>query len=186
MLAHLLTPVAFALMFFTGAITECRGQSSGFISREFDIKAVYLYHFSSYIEWPPSSLEKEDSHFVIGVFETNPFDGALERVAQKKQVRGRPIEIGLIRSTAEVLDCQILYIPKSVPIARQDEVLAATLNRPILTVGETNDFIARGGRVELFLENNKVRFAMGAESVRRSGLKINSKLLTIAKIVSDK
>jgi hypothetical protein len=176
----------FMLLLLGGAIEVCRGQSSGFISREYDIKAVYLYHFSNFIEWPARELATDAAApFVIGVYESNPFGGALERVSQKKKVRGRPIEIRTVSTIPEALACQIVFIPKTVPLAKQNALLKATSDRPVLTVGETSDFIARGGNVEFFLEGNKVRFAFGAEAAKRSGLTVSPKLLTIAKIVTD-
>jgi hypothetical protein len=160
-------------------------EPSGYISREYDIKAVYLYHFSNYIEWPASDFHTESAPFVIGVFRTDPFGTALQRVARKKKVRGRPIELRLVDSVDEALECQILFIPKSVPLTEQNAVLRASMDHPVLTVGESSDFIARGGNVEFFLEGNKVRIAFGAEAARRGDLKVSPKLLTIAKIVTD-
>jgi hypothetical protein len=52
-------------------------------------------------------------------------------------------------------------------------------------VGESEDFVERGGNVQFFLEGNRVRFAFGAEAIKRDDLKISSKLLALAKIISS-
>ena len=54
---------------------------------------------------------------------------------------------------------------------------------PILTVGETPRFIEQGGIVNFFLENGKVRFEINRSAAERSGLRISSRLLQLAKIV---
>jgi hypothetical protein len=59
----------------------------------------------------------------------------------------------------------------------------ATIDHPVLVVGDLNDFVARGGNVQFFVEGNKVRFAVGATSLKRDDLKVSSKLLALAQIV---
>ena len=55
----------------------------------------------------------------------------------------------------------------------------------MLTVGETEGFAARGGVINLTVEENKVHFEVNVLAADRAGLKISSKLLAIAKIVNQ-
>ena len=151
------------------------------INREYAIKAAFLHRFSNYVQWPADEFPSLGEPFVIGVFETNPFGTALDQVAHKKKVDGRAIEIRLVTSVEEALECQILFVPKSVPLAVQNTVLHATHNSPVLVVGESDDFVKRGGNVQFYLEENRVRFAFGADNP--GDLKVSSKLLAIAKII---
>jgi len=70
-----------------------------------------------------------------------------------------------------------------VSAAQQDAILGATQGSLVLVVGETDDFIQRGGDAQFFVEGNKVRFAFSAEVAKRSDLKVSSKLLSLAKII---
>jgi hypothetical protein len=166
-----------------GASMSHAVDSGGFINREYEIKAGFLYHFSNYIDWPTTDFETPASPFVIGVFRDNPFGAALDKIASRKKVRGRPIEVRLIHSVEEAFHCQILFVPKSVPLSEQTAVVRATIDHPVLVVGDLNDFVARGGNVQFFVEGNKVRFAVGATSLKRNDLKVSSKLLALAQIV---
>jgi hypothetical protein len=157
--------------------------AGGFINREYEIKAGFLYHFSNYIDWPTTDFETPASPFVIGVYRDNPFGAALDKIASRKKVHGRPIEVRLIQSVEEAFHCQILFVPKSVPVSDQTAVVRATIDHPVLVVGEVDDFVARGGNVQFFVEGNKVRFAVGATSLKRDDLKVSSKLLALAQIV---
>ena len=54
-----------------------------------------------------------------------------------------------------------------------------------LTVGETEGFAGLGGIINLTVEGNKVHFEVNQLAAQRAGLKISSKLLSLAKIVTD-
>src|SRR5690606_21949845 len=43
------------------------------INREYTIKAAFLYHFSTYIEWPEEAFESPTSPFVIAIYTDDPF-----------------------------------------------------------------------------------------------------------------
>ena len=176
------TFVAWWLM--TIASTAAVGQGT-VINREYAIKAAFLYHFSNYIEWSASDFASADAPFVIGVLGANPFGNAVHQISDKKKVDGRPIEVRVVNSLQEVLNCQILFVPQSVPLAKQNVVLQETRHHPVLMVGEQSDFIERGGNVQFFLEGNKVRFAFGAEAIKRDDLRVSSKLLALAKIIAS-
>lgn len=157
--------------------------ASAVINREYAIKATFLYHFSTYVQWPAEAAPHENQPFVIGLYQSDPFGTALSQIAQSKTVAGHPIEVRVLKSTEGIAQCQILFVPKSVTPEQRAEALRATKNLLILVVGETDDFIERGGSVQFFLEGNKMRFAFSAELAKRADLKVSSKLLSLAKIV---
>jgi hypothetical protein len=156
------------------------------INREYAIKAAFLYQFLNYVDWPADSFAEDSAPFVIGVHEANPFDNVLNLVVQDKKVAGRSIEIRGLRSASDVTKCHILFVPKSVPKAMQDAVIKAAHGSHTLTVGESDDFIDRGGAARFFLEGNKVRFEFNKDVLAKDNLKVSSKLLALAKIASDK
>jgi YfiR/HmsC-like len=153
------------------------------INREYAIKAAFLYHFSTYIQWPDEMLPAESDPFVIGVYRENPFGSALEKIAETKTVNGRPIVIRQITTPGEARHCQILFVPGSVPQEQQNAVLRAVQGLPVLVVGESDGFVARGGDVQFYLQGNKVRFAFNADLAKQENLKVSSKLLSVAEII---
>lgn len=54
----------------------------------------------------------------------------------------------------------------------------------VLTVGETDQFAAHGGVIQLILRDKQVRFEINVDAASQEGLKISSKLLALARIVS--
>jgi hypothetical protein len=162
------------------------GQQVTSIDREYTIKAAFLYHFLTYIDWPAGTFIEETQPFVIGIFETDPFGAVLDKIATTKNVAGRPIEIRRLLSTEKLLDCHIVFVPGSVAPDAQKHVLGLLVNSHVLVVGETDDFVEQGGAAQFFVEGNKVRFAFNTDAVDRSNLKVSSKLLSLAKIISTR
>ena len=54
-----------------------------------------------------------------------------------------------------------------------------------LTIGETEGFATLGGIINLTVEENKVRFEINLLAANRAGLKISSKLISLARIVKE-
>ena len=50
-------------------------------------------------------------------------------------------------------------------------------------MGEEPGFAERGGTINFFLEENRIRFEINTEVAKQDQLKISSKLLSLAKIV---
>lgn len=147
---------------------------------EYEVKAAFLYNFAKFVEWPsPSSAPS----FRICVLGRDPFGLALSNIVQSKSISGRPIVSVQLQSPAEVRLCHILFISRSDPeILKQ--VLERTHGLPVLTVGESADFLRLGGMINFVLEQDRVRFEISLESAERHHLKLSSKLLAVARVVN--
>lgn len=163
-----------------------KAQQVATIDREYTIKAAFLYHFLTYIDWPEGTFTDSKQPFVIGIYQTDPFGAVLDKIAATKNVEGRPIEIRRLNSTDKLLECHIVFLASTVEAAVQKSVLGLLANSHVLCVGETEDFVEQGGAAQFFVEGNKVRFAFNTDVVDRSNLKVSSKLLSLAKIVSTR
>ena len=53
----------------------------------------------------------------------------------------------------------------------------------MLTVGEGAEFLRQGGMVAFVVENRRVRFDINLTAAAKSGLRISSKLLNVARSV---
>jgi hypothetical protein len=177
-----MTLVALALSPWN-AMVAAQGTDTALINREYAIKAAFMYHFLLYVEWPKESQPADKQPFVIGMVQTNPFGAMLDKVAAEKTVGGHPIEIRVLGPSDLIDPCHILFVPRQLPRAQLDALLRASRSSAILLVGETDDFIDRGGDVQFFVEGNKVRFAFSAELAKHGSLKVSSKLLALAKIM---
>lgn len=152
---------------------------------EYEVKAVYLYNFARFIEWPPEVAAAKRDRLVLGVIGADPFGSALDEAVRDRTGPDDP-RLVLRRFTrlADVVHADILFISSSEE-ERLPQILAILKDASILTVGEMDRFAERGGMVALRLEDNKVRFDVNLGAVRRTRLRLSSHLLKLARIVGD-
>jgi hypothetical protein len=146
---------------------------------EYQVKAAFLFNFAKFVDWPTNAFAREDSAFVIGVLGTSPFGQDLEQTVRNKSVGGHRLNVLTASSIEEARKCHILFISAS-EVRRLREVFDGLRGASVLTVGETARFIDNGGMIGFLMEGQKVRFEINAEAARSAGLKISSKLLSLA------
>lgn len=152
-------------------------------SREYRIKAAYLYQFGRYVEWPPKTFSTPQSPFVIGVLDGDPIAADLEQIARIKKIQDRPIQVRRFSTPDEVRACHILYLSASLPPETQAEIIRRMRRKGVLPVGESNDFLDWGGAIRFVVEENKVRVFIDRKAAEREGLTISAKLLQVAHVV---
>ena len=154
-------------------------------SSEYLIKAGFIYNFAQLVQWPSVAFSQPDSPIVIGILGTDPFGPTIDRVIENKKLDGRSLVVRRLKwgkDLKDLKDCNILFVSPS-ETQHIDEVVSMVKWLPILTIGETPGFAARGGIINLTLEGNKVRFEVNIEAAKQARLNISSRLLALAKIV---
>jgi hypothetical protein len=146
---------------------------------EREVRAVYLYNFARYITWPASAFPDARTPVRICVQGTDPFGDALDRAVSGETVNGRPLEAVRVAFGDPLRGCHILYA-SSVDDRRMAATLASTQGRPVLTVGEDDRFLGRGGMIRFRRVDNRVRFDINLKAVEANGLRISARLLGVA------
>ena len=169
---------------FTVAFWFCAGlpllsQASSPSGEEYQIKAAFLYNFGKFVDWPEAAADSSKP-LVIAVFGTDPFGPVLDRTVQGRRVRGRPVIVRRPTRIEDLLPCHILFV-SSAEKNRMAGILQAVGGAAVLVVGETDGFLRLGGMIAFSVEKEKVRFEINEGAARRKGLKIDSKLLVLAK-----
>jgi hypothetical protein len=148
---------------------------------EYDVKAAFLLNFARYVGWPAA---QRPVPFQLCVLGQNPFGRRLEEAIAGEAWNGRPMRARDIQDVREARDCHLLYVPA----AATDRFIASSAQlarRPVLTVGETREFLQKG-MIQLFIDGNKVRFSINQGAADDAQLQISSRLLRLAReIVSD-
>ena len=152
-------------------------------SSEYKIKAVFLYNFSQFVEWPEKTFAEQGTPLVIGILGKDPFGYYLDETVYGENANDHPMIVKRFVSVKDVSSCHILFIKVG---GKEDltEIFDRLKSKSILTVGDTDDFIRKGGMVRFFTEKNKTRIQINLEAVEEAGLIISSKLLGVAEIVS--
>jgi hypothetical protein len=152
-------------------------------SREYRIKAAYLYQFGRYVDWPAKAFSNSKAPFVIGVLEQDPLIPDLEQIARIKKIQDRPIKIRRFSSASGIRPCNILYLSASLSAEAQAEVIRKVGRQGVLLVGDSIEFLDRGGTMQFVVEDNKIRVVISRKAAERAGLTISAKLLQVARVV---
>lgn len=154
-------------------------------SREYQVKAVFLFNFAQFVDWPPAVFTVESAPFAICVLGTDPFGSYLDDLVRGEQVNNRRLTIQRLRGTEEIRGCQVLFISRS-ESRHLEKTLASARAMDALTVSDADDFAARGGMIQLATENGKIRIRINVSAAKASNLTISSKLLRSAEIVASR
>ena len=150
---------------------------------ENQIKAVFLFNFIQFVEWPAQSFESMESPVVIGIFGKDPFGSYLDEILVGEVINGRPVTVKRFSSLNDIENCQILYIP-SPEIENYSKIFDFLSGKNVLTISDSRDFIEEGGIIRFVKVNNKIQFQINPEAAKRANLSISSKLLRLAEIVA--
>jgi hypothetical protein len=149
---------------------------------EYQVKAVFIYNFVHFIQWPSSVMTTPEAPFVIGVLGKNVFGSFLEQAVSGEKLNGHPIIVKYLTSSKEAEACHILFISKS-HHASSDEIATIQKHKHILTVSDAETFTKQWGMIRFFTENNKIRIEVNTKAVEESDLEISAKLLRLATII---
>jgi hypothetical protein len=165
-----------SIAFLLGCVLPATAQQP---SLEYDVKAAFILNFVRYVEWPPADRRPPLRICVLG---ENPFGDRLTSVVAGEQWQGGPIEVHVVPDIRRGDSCHLIYVPASAT-PRFTPATTVLDGRAVLTVGEHEQFLERGGILRLFLEDNRVRFSVNQQSADRAGLQISSRLLRLARTV---
>jgi hypothetical protein len=169
--------IASIMLFSAGP--EASAQTA--ISREYEIKAVFLFNFAQFVDWPPEASASPLAPLVIGVLGDDPFDGYLDDTVRGEKLKNRPFVVQRYRRVEDIDGCQVLFIGDTNP-GKLAHILAALKGRSILTVGDTQGFAEDGGIIRFVTENNRIRFRINVDAAETAHLVISSKLLRLAEV----
>jgi hypothetical protein len=165
-----------------GVAVLLRGACGAEAPTEYQVKAVFVYNFSRFVEWPPQAFTAPDEPFVIGILGGDPFGARLDEAVRGERIDQHPLLVRRFRNLGEIGDCRILYIDRS-ESAQLQQILAALDHRNTLTVSDLEGSSQHGVMIQFATENNRIRLRINVASARASGLTISSKLLRSADIV---
>jgi len=150
---------------------------------EYQVKAVFLFNFAQFVDWPAQAFPEAGAPLVIGVLGEDPFGAYLDELVRNEKIGNRPLVVRRFRGIQDMGECHILFVSRS-PAGQFDKLVPELRGRPLLTVSDTENFNRLGGMVRFVTENGKIRLRINVDAAKESGLTISSKLLRWATIVT--
>jgi hypothetical protein len=139
-------------------------------SRLDQLMAGYVLNFTKFVEWPESL---HNSEIVICVAGNPGLYEALRSGASGTSVGSHHVTARRIDSETSAAGCHVLYIEHA-------SALHVPAPESTLTVSDGGGFAHGGGTIELFTQQNRLRFIINLDNARRAGLHISSNLLQLA------
>lgn len=148
---------------------------------EYQTKAMFLYNFAKFVEWPSQAFSNVSSPIIVAVVGNDALAEILDHALGGKLVQGRRLLVKRWTPRQGNLYCHILFISSSVR-DRLPEIMQYVCFG-VLTVGETDYFVQRGGMINFILSEDRLQFEINQKTAESAGLKISAKLLSLAKTV---
>lgn len=159
-----------------------RAQNSA-AAPENQVKAAFLLNFPKYVEWPAEKFATTNSPFVVTVVGDAAIAESLTKMAVGKTIHGRPVQVNSLTSVSKVTtEGQILFLSATTR-ATTPELLKRWNAANILTVGDSEDFLADGGVIRFARREQNVRLEVDLAAAQQGQLKISAKLLSVADVV---
>lgn len=151
---------------------------------ESELKAAYLYNFILFSEWPKTAFEGESTPFIIHVYEDDAFTAKLKKDLKDKKAHGRSFQVETINSPADAKGSHVIYIPAS-ENRRIPQLLESVKGKPVLTVGDSPQFLEQGGIINFLVHEKQLRFEINVAAAEKGDMSISSKLLRLAITVKN-
>jgi hypothetical protein len=144
------------------------------------VKAAFIYKFASYVEWPENTFASPTSPIVIGVLGDDAMLAELAQVVAGRAIDSHPITVRRIRPAEPVTGLHVLFIGHG-ERARATE--RAPAGAPLLVITEHEHALDHGSAINFLIVAGRVRFEVAVDNAERRGLKLSSRLLTVAHFV---
>ena len=143
------------------------------------LKAAFMLNFAKFIEWPALPAGAPIAVCIVG---DEGVAAALVLTVRGQHISGHALDVSRPQNSAMWRDCHLLFIADG-QFQRSSVELGGIRTLPVLTVSDGKGFADTGGIIELYLEGDRIRFAINVDAAERSGLHVSSRLLGLAKIV---
>jgi hypothetical protein len=149
---------------------------------ESQVKAMFVYNFLKFVEWPVDSSAGTKDPFVVIIIGEGATADATEHFLESKMIGERPLVVRRIRWDQSLAGARAAFVLER-DEKRLHRVLDAAASAGVLTIGEGESFTSRGGVIGLLVEDRRVRFDVDTSAAQNAGLRISSKLLALTRAV---
>ena len=148
-------------------------------SMEKVVKSIYLIKFPKFVDWPDGTFANPEESITIGILGKDPFGKDFERLIEDQTAKGRHFIIKRSQEVQELEECHVLFICSS-ETEKLPGILEYVANKPVLTVGDTEEFSRLGGIIKFVKAGENVKFKINIEAAEGAKLTINPQLKALS------
>lgn len=143
------------------------------------VKAVYLYKFRNYVEWPGGDGKAGIAKTTIGVIGGDDVVDRLQDLSAGRDSANGTVTVKHLRIGDSLEGLSMLYIDDTY-WRRAGATVTQAAARSILVVTESPNALNDGSVINFRMVGERVRFEVSLDSAAQSGLKLSSQLLALA------
>lgn len=147
------------------------------------LKVAFVYNFAQFTRWPEGTLSGEDLRLKLCTVGQDALAAELQRL-NDKVIKGYALSVQPVTASQISGRCQLLYVAAS-ETERYGGIVADNQGMALLTVSELPGFAQAGGIIELYREEERIRFIINLSAARKAGLEISSRLLRLATVIGE-
>lgn len=147
------------------------------------VKAAFVFNFIKLVSWPERRFESDSAPVQVCVLRGDSMEPALRQSLGGKMAGARPVEVSTVGSDDNLSGCHVLYLGSQASV-RYTALMTRVAGKGVLLIDEGEQFTWPDGMIRLFLEQSRVRFELNLDSVERAGLKVDPRLIRLARIAS--
>jgi hypothetical protein len=166
-----------AMVTIAAALPALAGAQEDATALERRVKGALLHRFIAYVEWPAAAFAAPDSPVVIGVLGNDALASELQAFTAGRTTDKRPITVRRVGTKDPLKDVHLLFIGRAESGQLERIARAKT---PTLVVTEWPGALEDGAVINFVIINDQVRFEVAMEAARQRGLKLSSRLLSVA------
>jgi len=151
---------------------------------EATVKAVYLFKFAGYVEWSPSDFESPGAPLVIGVVGADEIASELSRIVAGRSVAGHPVAVKRLADGESTRGVHMLFAARDTP--RLATLLRTAQSQGTLPVTDVDHGLEMGSAINFVPMDNRLGFEVSLDSAEKSGHRISSRMLSVARRVVQK
>jgi YfiR/HmsC-like len=149
---------------------------------EHRVKAVFLYKFAGYVDWPPASFAGVDTPITIAVIGAEPLAAELTQVVAGRTINNRNLTVRRFKAGESLAGVHILFVGSD-ESSRMGQFARSAKPHAVLTVSESEGALEQGSMINFVMADRRVRFEVALDSAEKSGLRLSSRLLAVAQQV---
>lgn len=145
------------------------------------VKAAFVFNFIKLVSWPESRLPDGAAPVQVCALRGDEMEAALRHALTGKLAGNHPIQVATVEPSDNLSACHVLYLGAG---NVRTALMARVSGKGILLIDEGSEFSWPDGMIRLFQEQNRMRFELNLESLERSGLKVDPRLIRLARIAA--
>ncbi len=138
-------------------------------------KALFMFNFAKYIEWPNHESQNE---FIIGVYGNDDIVTELKKLAAARKINNKSIVVKSVKSPAEVPNAHLFYIPTS-HSSQIENVTAYYTGKPTLIISDKEDLCLKGSAINYVTVGGKMKYEVCKDNISSHQLNVDPKLISL-------